>query len=74
MDVVLIGAGGHARVLVDIFAARGDRIVGYVDPVYSTWLDAPRFATADEIPAARDLFERLDLDGKAARLKEGWKP
>jgi sugar O-acyltransferase (sialic acid O-acetyltransferase NeuD family) len=46
MDVVLIGAGGHAKAIVEIIRARGDRLVGYLDPKPSTWLDAPHFPPA----------------------------
>lgn len=40
MDIILIGAGGHAKAVVEILKARGDRIVGYIDPEPSAWLDA----------------------------------
>ncbi len=30
-NVILIGAGGHAKVIADIIRCRGDRIIGYLD-------------------------------------------
>ena len=33
-DVVVIGAGGHAKVVADIILLRGDRIVGFLDGVH----------------------------------------
>ena len=30
-DVVIIGAGGHARVIADIVRCRGDRLMGFLD-------------------------------------------
>lgn len=40
MDVVLIGAGGHAKLLVEMLATSGDRVTGYIDPKKSEWLNA----------------------------------
>lgn len=42
MDIVLIGAGGHARIVVEILEATGNRVVAYCDRRASSWLDAPR--------------------------------
>jgi len=41
MNIVIVGAGGHAKLLVEIVRARGDCIVAYVDPKPAPWLDAP---------------------------------
>ena len=30
-DVIIIGAGGHARVIADIIRCRGDRLMGFLD-------------------------------------------
>ena len=30
-DVIIIGAGGHARVIADIVRCRGDRVLGFLD-------------------------------------------
>ncbi|HSK70022.1 MAG TPA: sialic acid O-acetyltransferase NeuD family sugar O-acyltransferase, partial [Candidatus Limnocylindria bacterium] len=30
-DVLIIGAGGHARVIADIARLRGDRVLGFLD-------------------------------------------
>lgn len=32
-DVVIIGAGGHGRVVADIVAASGDKVIGFLDDV-----------------------------------------
>jgi UDP-perosamine 4-acetyltransferase len=42
MSILLIGAGGHARMLVEILKNQGQTIAGYVAPETSDWLDAPR--------------------------------
>ncbi len=47
MDVILIGAGGHAKVVVEILMSRGDRIVAYVDPKPSNWLAVERFENSE---------------------------
>jgi UDP-perosamine 4-acetyltransferase len=31
-DVVIVGAGGHARVLADAFASQGTKVLGFLDP------------------------------------------
>ena len=31
-EVVIVGAGGHARVLADVFASQGTKVVGFLDP------------------------------------------
>lgn len=42
-DVIIIGAGGHARVVADIVLCRGDRVLGFLD-------DSPNAAGAYGIP------------------------
>lgn len=37
---ILLGAGGHAKALVEILTARGDTVDIYVDPKQCGWLDA----------------------------------
>lgn len=52
--LVLIGAGGHAKVLVDIIRARGRKLLGYVDDENKPWLaelGVPRMQE-QELPAA----------------------
>lgn len=49
MSILLIGAGGHARMLVEILENQGQTIAGYVAPEISEWLDAPRLG---ELPAS----------------------
>jgi len=50
-SLLLVGAGGHARVLADLVAANGYRITAYVDPSYCSWLgDADWFAKDCSIP------------------------
>jgi sugar O-acyltransferase (sialic acid O-acetyltransferase NeuD family) len=43
-DYVLVGAGGHAKVLAEILEKAGARLSAYVDVRESTWLDARRYA------------------------------
>jgi UDP-perosamine 4-acetyltransferase len=42
MDIVLIGAGGHAKAVVEALLAQGHRITGYCDRQESPWLAASR--------------------------------
>jgi sugar O-acyltransferase (sialic acid O-acetyltransferase NeuD family) len=42
MKCLLIGAGGHAKAIVEALNDRGSQIAGYVDPIASKWLGAPR--------------------------------
>jgi sugar O-acyltransferase (sialic acid O-acetyltransferase NeuD family) len=48
VKVVIIGAGGHAKALVEGLTARGARIVAYVDPQPAPWLDARHCKSDDE--------------------------
>lgn len=47
-DVIIIGAGGHARVVADIALLRGDRVLGFLD-------DSPNAAGAYGIPVLGDV-------------------
>ncbi len=55
--IILIGAGGHAKVLADALDSQGQTITAYVDPNPSAWLDAlniPRISESDlqaQLPA-----------------------
>jgi len=49
MRMVLVGAGGHARALVETIRSRGDEIAVYVDARGADWLGAPRKASDDEV-------------------------
>jgi len=40
LNILLVGAGGHARAIVEGLRSQGHRIVAYVDPSQSPWLDA----------------------------------
>lgn len=66
MKLILIGAGGHARVVHDAMAAAGFHLFAYVDPQPSAWLDAPYCGSdeaATEMPA--DIGVALGLGGVA---------
>ena len=69
----LIGAGGHAKAIVETIQAAGDAIAEYVDPVEADWLCVP-WVTDDSAPhehmnialgvggiAPNLLFQRLNL-------------
>lgn len=43
MNILLVGAGGHARAIVEGLRSNGHSIVAYVDPLRSAWLDANWF-------------------------------
>ncbi len=53
MKFVLVGAGGHSRVLVESIYASGGSIVAYVDREPADWLEAPQFTDDDpkKVPA-----------------------
>ena len=42
MNVVLVGAGGHAKGVVEALRASGGKVVTYIDRVPANWLDARR--------------------------------
>lgn len=46
--IILLGGGGHAKVVGDALVASGYNIVGYVDPKASPWLDKAKVAHVDE--------------------------
>ena len=50
MNVLLIGAGGHAKAVCEAIAAGGDSVTAYADPNAAAWLDVrhiPDDAAAD---------------------------
>lgn len=53
MKFALIGAGGHAKALVEALHSQGHRIVLYVDPRAADWLDARRLADDRELDDKR---------------------
>ncbi len=48
MNIVLIGAGGHAKAVSEAVQANGDILVGYVDPRPADWLEVVHFDKDDE--------------------------
>ena len=48
MNVVLVGAGGHAKAVCEAIAEAGGRIEAYVARQPADWLDAPHIAHDDE--------------------------
>lgn len=46
--IILIGAGGHAKGLVEIITAHCGMIAGYTGPEESPWLDAPWLGNDDQ--------------------------
>lgn len=64
MKVLLIGAGGHARVVLDALASTGFTLFAYVDPRPSPWLDAPRRANDEAVAdVAPEIGVALGLGG-----------
>ena len=43
MKFVLVGAGGHSKVLVEMIYASGGSLAAYIDREPADWLDAPQF-------------------------------
>jgi sugar O-acyltransferase (sialic acid O-acetyltransferase NeuD family) len=52
MNFVLVGAGGHAKALVEVVRASGGTISRYVDRKEAAWLDAPHTASDDVVDPA----------------------
>lgn len=50
MNLLLIGAGGHARPVAEAAELLGHHIVGYAAPEKSTWCSAPRISDGDPWP------------------------
>lgn len=79
MTLVLVGAGGHAKAIVEMMKANGTPFTAYADPRPAAWLDLPRIE--DEAIGAgtafvvglggvtpQSLHRRLEiLDGLCAR-------
>lgn len=49
MTLVLVGAGGHAKTIVEMMTANGTPFTAYADPQPADWLDLPQVAE-DAIP------------------------
>jgi len=68
----LIGAGGHAKALVEAIEATGGRVAVYVDARRSTWLDRPCIARdADLADLSLQIaigFGAIDPAGLISRL------
>jgi UDP-perosamine 4-acetyltransferase len=62
VKVVIVGAGGHAKALVEGLTARGARIVAYVDPQPASWLDA-RHCTSDDEFDDREAVVVIGIGG-----------
>ncbi|WP_340302384.1 PglD-related sugar-binding protein [Roseobacter sp. HKCCD7870] len=54
MNLLLVGAGGHARPVTEAAELMGHQVVGYAAPEKSTWCSAPRIADGEPWPADAD--------------------
>ena len=83
---MLVGAGGHARALVDALAARGVAVAAYVDRAPCAWLPGVRRFESDDLPVGMDAegfvlgIGAVNPDGLVRRLglfrrylARGWK-
>jgi sugar O-acyltransferase (sialic acid O-acetyltransferase NeuD family) len=52
-EVCLIGAGGHAKAVVEAIRAGDHRLATYVDPRPASWLDVPRVSDSEARIQAR---------------------
>jgi sugar O-acyltransferase (sialic acid O-acetyltransferase NeuD family) len=52
MSFILIGAGGHARVVAETISRLGGRLVAYIDPKPADWLAVPRYESDAEASRA----------------------
>ena len=48
-NFILLGAGSHAKALVDAITANGDSVSTYVDPKASHWLDARHVSNEEDV-------------------------
>lgn len=62
MKFVLVGAGGHAKGVVDVIHGRGGSVAVYVDAQSAGWLDAPH-QSADDSVRPQDGMIALGLGG-----------
>ncbi len=65
-DVILIGAGGHAKVVLDLAQLNGRNVVGVVDPLLGStnnryWMDIPVIETEEVV--IRDFSRCRLLNG-----------
>lgn len=71
MRILLIGAGGHARNILELLAAAEHAVIGYVDPNACSWIDRPHWqyeSEADSLP--EDVGVALGIGGvKPEELK-----
>jgi sugar O-acyltransferase (sialic acid O-acetyltransferase NeuD family) len=51
MNIVLIGAGGHARNVFEMIIALGHSLIGYVDVRQNGWFSVPRYESEAEMDA-----------------------
>ncbi len=56
MKLLLVGAGGHARTVVDALTDNGHEILAYTALTPSKWLDAPFLTDAEAEPGDFDGF------------------
>lgn len=71
-SLILIGGGGHAKVLVDSVVAQGGTIGGYVDPQPAAWLDTlsiPHINETDISQSAQLIIGFVGLDCVALRKR-----
>jgi sugar O-acyltransferase (sialic acid O-acetyltransferase NeuD family) len=79
VKVVVVGAGGHAKALVEGLTARGARIVAYVDPQPAPWLEARHYTSEDEFED-REAVVVIGLGGtkpeelsRRCRIANAWR-
>jgi UDP-perosamine 4-acetyltransferase len=49
LPVVMVGAGGHAKVLLDVLGEMSCEVIGYINPVrQSDWSDEIAYLGGDE--------------------------
>jgi sugar O-acyltransferase (sialic acid O-acetyltransferase NeuD family) len=74
MNLLLVGAGGHAKAVCEAIAAAGDSVVAYADPNPAPWMEAAHIvddAGADAFDAAAGMvvgIGGIDPDGLRRRL------
>ncbi len=64
MKLILVGAGGHARNVIEMLPAAGHELIGYVDPNPCAWINRPHWKHESETKSLpKDVGVVLGIGG-----------
>jgi sugar O-acyltransferase (sialic acid O-acetyltransferase NeuD family) len=73
-NIIVIGASGHAKVVIDIFERRGDyRITGFIDVKEKVGLDLYGYQVMGVESDLPTLARKLDLRGCFVAIGDNWR-